>query len=333
MDLISFLVGSLFGVILTSIIFIFVYKLLSAKLELKLNKSTNESVLNTLQPLKEKIEEYQRTLGLNREKDIEHNAILRTELKHMIEMSRQMEEETKALTLALKGDVKAQGDWGEIILERTLEISGLENGREFSLQGNGMGLKGEEGNLLKPDAIIHLPGDNHVIVDSKVSLKSLKEENIKDLKKSLTSHIDGLSSKGYQKLDGLNSPEFVIMFIPLEGIMPIIFKEFPEILEYASRKNIVISTPISLLPILKTISGLWRLEKQNKNSVEIAKKAGQLYDKFVTLYDGLQSTGEMIARLQVSHQESLKRLSDGKGNILSRVDELKELGAKTSKEL
>lgn len=333
MDSMLFVYGFLLGILVTAIIFIVIYKYLASSLQLKLSETTQSTVSVTLNPLKERIEEYQKSLTLNREKDIEQNAVLRTELKNMVSMSQKLELETRDLTNALKGDVKAQGNWGEIILSRTLEISGLEKGREFTLQGEGLGLKDEEGNSFRPDAIINLPDENHIIIDSKVSLKSLSEENSKDLKRSLTNHIDGLSAKSYQKLDGINSVDFVIMFIPLEGIMPILFREFPEILDYAARKNITIATPISLLPILKTISSLWRVEKQNKNGVEIAKKAGLLYDKFVLLYEGMQSTNDLIKKLSDSHNESLKRVSEGRGNLILKVEELRQMGAKTSKTL
>lgn len=314
-----FVYGMLVGIVLTSIIFLLVFK------------SARSGLDQTLLPFKEKIDAYNKTIVEFKEKNIEQSAILQTELKHVMEQAQKMELETRDLTTALKGDVKAQGDWGEFILERTLEISGMENGREFVLQGEGMSLRDTEGNLFKPDAVIHLPNQSHIIVDSKVSLKSLKEENIKDLKKSLTSHIDGLSKKSYDKLPGINSPGFVVMFIPLESVMPIIFKEFPEILDYASRKNIILATPISLLPILKTVMSLWRIEKQNENAELIASRAGLLYDKFVVLYEGMQDTQKAIKRLADSHEASLKRISEGSGNILNRIDELKELGAKTSK--
>lgn len=328
-----FVYGILVGILLTSIIFIFVYKALSKSFELQVKESAKVGLDQTLLPFKEKIDDYNRSLIDFKEKNIEQNAILQNELKHMMEMAKKMEVETRDLTHALKGDVKAQGDWGEIILSRTMEISGLEEGREFILQGKGLGLTDDEGNRFQPDLIINLPSNGHIIVDSKVSLKALSEENYKDLKKSLISHIDGLSKKAYQKLDGLNSPDFVIMFIPLEAVMPVIFSEFPEVLDYAAKKNITLATPISLLPILKTISSLWRVEKQNQNGVEIAKKAGLLYDKFVILYEGMQSTNDLIRKLADSHETSLNRLADGKGDVLSRVEELRQMGAKTSKEL
>jgi len=326
-----FVYGILVGIALTSIVFIFVYRILSKSFGIQVKESTQSGLDQTLLPFKEKIDDYNKSLIDFKEKNIEQNATLQNELKHMMDMAKKMEFETRDLTHALKGDVKAQGDWGEVILSRSMEISGLEEGREYVLQGKGLGLKDEDGNRFQPDLIVNLPSNGHIIVDSKVSLKSLQEESFKDLKKSLISHIDGLSKKAYQKLDGLNSPDFVIMFIPLEAIMPVMFREFPEILEYAAKKNITLATPISLLPILKTISSLWRVEKQNTNGVEIAKKAGLLYDKFVVLYEGMQSTNDLIKRLSDSHEDSLKRLHDGKGDVISKVEELRQMGAKTSK--
>ena len=164
-------------------------------------------------------------------------------------------------------------------------------------------------------------------------MKSLYQKDFKELKRSLTKHIDDLSNKAYQKLEGLNSPDYVIMFLPVESIMPILFEEFPEILDYAANKNITIATPISLMPILKTVSSLWRVDSQDKNGVEIAKKAGLLYDKFSALYESLKKTSDYIDRLQTTHTDSLKKLSEGRGNLLSKVQELKEMGAKTTKSI
>lgn len=328
-----FIYGILVGVFLTTIIFFFVYKILSKSFESKVQDSAKAGIGETLLPFKEKIDDYNKSIIEFKEKNIEQNATLQNELKHVMDLTRRMELETKDLTQALKGDVKAQGDWGEYILERSLEISGLERGREFVLQGEGLGLKDSDGNSFRPDAIVHLPNKSHIVIDSKVSLKSLHEENTKELKKSLTAHIDGLSKKGYQKLEGLTSPDFVVMFIPLEAIMPILFREFPDILEYAAKKNIVLATPISLLPILKTIVSLWRVDKQGENADEIARKAGLLYDKFSGLYDDLQKTRDIIKRLGDTHDASLNKLAEGKGNLLGKVEELRTLGAKTSKEI
>jgi DNA recombination protein RmuC len=296
-------------------------------------QATQTSLDNSLSPFKDEINEYKRSLDLTREKNIENTASLKNQIQNMMLLSQTMKDETRDLTHALKGDVKSQGNWGEIILERSIEISGLQKGREYTLQGEGLGLKGDDGNHYMPDAIIHLPNSLHIIIDSKVSLKSLYQEDHKELKRSLTKHIDDLSSKAYQKLKGLSSPDYVIMFLPLESIMPILFTEFPEILDYASKKNITLATPISLLPILKTVGSLWRVDSQDKNGVEIARKAGLLYDKFVSLYEGLKETDEAIGRLQKTHKDSLKRLSEGKGDLISRVDELKQMGAKTTKSI
>jgi DNA recombination protein RmuC len=328
-----FVYGVLVGIILTSIVFIFVYKILSKSFEAKVQESAQSGLGQTLLPFKEKIDDYNKAIIEFKEKNIEQSAILQTELKHVMEQTQRMELETKDLTAALKGDVKAQGDWGEFILERALQISGMESGREYVLQGKGLGLKDHEGSSFKPDAIIHLPNNSHIVIDSKVSLKSLHQEDYKELKKSLTSHIDGLSKKGYQKLEGMNSPDFVIMFMPLEAIMPVIFREFPELLEYAAKKNIVLATPISLLPILKTIVSLWRIDKQGENAEEIARKAGLLYDKFAGLYEDLQKTKDIIKRLGESHEASLNKLGEGRGNLLGKVEELRTLGAKTSKDI
>lgn len=321
----GFLAGALFCLVITFLFF----KIIKNSVV----STTKSSLQDSLTPFKEDIIDYKKSLDLTREKNIENTASLKNQIQNMMVLSQTMKAETRDLTQALKGDVKSQGNWGEIILERSIEISGLQKGREYTLQGEGLGLKADDGTHYKPDAIIHLPNNLHIIIDSKVSLKSLYQEDYKELKKSLTKHIDDLSSKAYQKIEKLTSPDYVILFIPLESIMPILFSEFPEILEYAAKKNITLATPISLLPILKTVGSLWRVDAQDKNGIEIARKAGLLYDKFVILYDGLKDTSEAIDRLQKSHAESIKRLHDGRGNIISRVEELREMGAKTSKNL
>jgi DNA recombination protein RmuC len=326
---VEFIYGFITGALLSIVVFFILLRLIKGSFV----STTKETVDNSLEPFKNEITEYKKSLDLNREKNIESSASLKSQIQSMMLLSQTMKEETRDLTQALTGDVRSQGNWGEIILERSIEVSGLQKGREYTLQGSGLGLKDDDGNHYKPDAIIHLPNALHLIIDSKVSLKSLYQENYKELQKSLTKHIDDLSSKAYQKLKGVTSPDYVIMFLPLESIMPILFTEFPEIIDYASKKNITLATPISLLPILKTVGSLWRVDSQDKNGIEIARKAGLLYDKFVTLYEGLKETDEAIERLQRSHKDSLKRLNDGKGNLVSRIDELKEMGAKTTKSL
>ena len=325
----EFIYGFLLGTASSLVIGFIIFKLLKGGIE----KTTSSSVEKSLTPFQNEISEYKKSLDLTREKNIENTTALRTELHNMMLLSQKMEKETQSLTLALKGDSKTQGDWGEIILTRSLELAGLKEGREFNLQGNGLQLKDDEGNLFKPDAIINLPNDLHIIIDSKVSLKSLVNEDHKELKKSLQRHIDDLSSKAYQKIEKLNSPDYVIMFLPLESILPIIYSEFPELLDYAAKKNITLSTPITLLPILKTVGSLWRVDDQNKNGDEIARKAGLLYDKFVSLYDGLKQTSDYINKIQDSHNASLKRLSEGRGDLISKVEELKEMGAKATKSI
>jgi DNA recombination protein RmuC len=324
-----FFYGLIAGIGITLIVFWFVQKMIAKSYDLR----AKEGLDQTIAPFRERIDEYHRSLLEFKDKSIEQSAVLQTELKHVMQMAQKMESETRDLTQALKGDVKAQGDWGEFILERSLEIAGLVNGREYVLQGAGMNLRDTQGNLFKPDAVIHLPGNAHIIVDSKVSLKGLQEQDLKEIKRSLTAHIDQLSAKAYQKLEGISGPDFVMMFIPLESIMPLIFREFPEILEHAAKKNIVLTTPISILPILKTIVSLWRLDNQNKNADEIAKRAGLLYDKFVGFYQDMQKTQELFKKASDSHNEALKKLSEGQGNIIGKVEELRTLGAKTSKEL
>jgi len=240
--------------------------------------------------------------------------------------------------------VKTQGNWGEIILERILEESGLRKGIEYETQGRGMGLKSEEGSTSKPDFIIKLPENKHVIIDSKVSLINYermissetdeqRQRYLKALNNSIKVQIDDLHKKNYQDLKGLNSPDFVMLFIPIEGVFAAIMQNDNTIYQYAYNKQIVIVSPSTLLATLRTIAFIWRQENQTKNAMEIARQSGNLYDAFVRLLEDLEKVGSNIDRASNSYQDAVKKLSTGKGNLIARVENIKKLGAKTSKQI
>lgn len=270
--------------------------------------------------------------------DLKDRENLRGKIDIMINSASKIEKEASTLSSALKSDVKFQGAWGEMILENILELSGLEKGREYSLQST---LKDDDANSYRPDAIIFLPNNSQIIIDSKVSLKAYfdyinlgqTDTALKDLKKSVQTHIDQLSKKNYQNLQGVNSPDFVYLFVPVEGVYALMLKEFPQLIDESLKKNIVLASPVNLIANLKTVASLWRFEKQSKNAEEMAQKAGSMYDKFSAVYDDVEKMGVCLNRAQTIHDDLLKKIGSGKGNLLARAEELRALGAKTSKDL
>jgi DNA recombination protein RmuC len=241
--------------------------------------------------------------------------------------------------------VKAQGAWGEVILEKILEESGLRKDKDYTLQGTDMGLRhAEHGGVLKPDVIINLPEDKHVIVDAKVSLTSYERycaaENdaeralhLKDFLLSLRNHVGGLEKRRYQDTDKLGTPDFVLMFLPIEGAYSLAVQEDPTLHSYAWDKKIVIVCPATLFATLRTIASVWRIELQNRNAQEIARQGGNLYDKIVSFVEDLQKLGDRINAARDSYEDAFKKLSTGQGNILKRAENLRALGLKTSKKL
>lgn len=293
-----------------------------------------------LKPFREKLHDFESKVEEIHEKDLRDRIKLQTEIERLGEISRMMGQETANLTKALKGDVKVQGNWGEMILERILESSGLRRGEEFILQGQGLGLRSEDGRVQMPDAIIVLPEDKHLIIDSKVTLTSyeryVNDPNETDLSvflDSIYSHVKNLSSKNYHLLDKLITPDYVMLFIPIEGAFMLAMQKDQELFEYAWDRNIVLVGPSTLLATLKTVSSLWRQQRQTKNSLEIARQAGALYDKFVGVAQDLDQMDQQVGKLQESLVLMRSRMLDGKGSLANRMEKLKELGAKTSKSL
>lgn len=345
-------IGFVTGVAATAALSIALFKILSKNQKNEFEKIAQDSVelgtLNSretletaLAPFRDRLMEYQKAIETYNLKGSENAAMLKNEMEHVMKATQKIEMEASSLTKALKGDVKVQGNWGEMVLEKVLEASGFQEGREYTSQGRGQGYKDVEGNSFRPDVVIHFPDGANMVVDSKVSLVSYeryissedheKEEHLKGLKSSVRKHVDDLSSKGYQALEGIESPDYVMLFIPIERVFSLLLAYDDAFLDYAWKKRIMVVTPVSFMSTLKTVQSLWKVERQNQNSKDIAKKAGLLYDKFQLFYEELLGIESDFAKTKDRFEKSLGRLKDGKGNLVSKAEELKELGAETSK--
>ena len=300
------------------------------------SKASLETVLN---PLQEKIKQFEKRVEETYDKESKERFSLAKEIKSLQELNSRISEEAVNLTNALKGDNKAQGSWGEFVLESILEKSGLVKGREYDVQ---VSLKAEDGSKSQPDVVVHLPESRDVIIDSKVSLKawdafcsSEDEENKADFLKqhvqSVRLHVKNLSGKGYQNLVGVNSLDYVLLFMPIEAAYSVVIQLDPELNQHAFERNIIFVGPTTLLTTLKTVHNLWRLVQQNQNANEIAKQAGNLYDKFVAFVGDLDEVGQRIDASKKSFDKAHNKLLSGRGNLIKRVENLKQLGAKTSK--
>jgi len=310
-------------------------------LDEKSSKFTEQNKLNItsiLNPLKEKIEVFEKKVSESQKESIGMHFALKEQLNSLKDLNIQMSKEAINLTKALKGDSKTQGDWGETQLEILLEKANLVKDIHFTTQG---GYRDEDGGLKKPDFIINLPDNRHLIVDSKVSLTNYEayfnEENEKQkgvyLKKhieSIRKHIKELSDKKYESLYEINSPDYVLMFVPIEPAYLLALSNNNQLYLEALDKNVVLVSTSTLLATLSTVSSMWRQENQKKNVLEIANQAGRLYDQFVNLTDDLIKVGNQLKTVQGSYDISMKKLT-GKGNLIKKVEKIKELGAKTSK--
>jgi DNA recombination protein RmuC len=293
-----------------------------------------------LNPFREKMVEFQTKVEEMHLTDTKDRLKLHAEIERIVMTGQKMSVETENLTRALKGDVKLQGNWGEMILQKILEASGLRENHEFTLQGKDLKLKDEDGRTMMPDVIINLPENKHLIIDSKVSLVSYERyingENEADLSEffdSLYEHVKGLANKKYQNLDKLVSPDYVMLFVPIEGAFVLSMQKDKELFNYAWERNIVLVSPSTLLATLRTVASLWKQERQSKNAQEIAKQAGALYDKFVGVADDLDGIQAQIRRVDEGFQDLKSKMITGKGSVASRMENLRELGAKNTKTL
>ncbi len=305
------------------------------------SESSHKNMSELLNPLKEKIETFEKKVEDTYQKGLKDQTDLRAELKKLHELNTKLGEEAGNLTRALKADSKQQVDCGEVVLERILERSVLIKNEEYFTQQTE---NNEEGKLLRPDVMIKLPEEKYLIIDSKVSLTAyeayISAENEKQKETALKRHLDSvkkhikeLRDKKYDNLKGVNTPDFVLMFMPVEPAFALAVQEDPELFNYAWEQRIVIVSPTTLLATLRTVASIWRHEKQTKHAMEIAQQGGRLYDKFVGFLTDLEKIGANIERARVSFDEAKKKLKTGRGNIINQLEKMKEMGAKATKSI
>ena len=320
------------------------FELLANKiLEEKSNKFTEqnkENIKQILNPLQEKIQVFEKKVEDSQKESISMHSALKEQLLGLKDLNQQMTKEATNLTKALKGDSKMQGNWGELVLERVLEKSGLEKDREYFVQQS---FTLEDGSRVMPDVVLHLPDNKKMIIDSKVSITDYNryinaedEDKAMYLKAHLNSikkHVEQLSAKNYQDLYDIESPDFVLMFIPIEPAFAVAINEDNTLYNKAFEKNIVIVTPSTLLATLRTIDTMWNNEKQQRNAIEIARQAGALYDKFEGLVKDLTGVGKKIDAAKSDYSAAMNKLVEGRGNLVTSVEKLKKMGAKAKKAL
>lgn len=305
------------------------------------NETSQKQMEGILNPLKDKIVDFEKKVEETYQKGKIDQTVLKEELKRLQEMNTKLGEEAGNLTRALKSDSKKQGNWGEVVLERILERSGLIKNEEYFLQQTATG---EDGKIYRPDVLIKLPENKHLVIDSKVSLTAFekyisaeendkKETALKQHLNSIRNHVKELSEKNYDHLAALNTPDFVLMFMPVEPAFGVAVQADPELFNFAWEKRIVIVSPTTLLATLRTVASIWRHERQTRNALEIAKQGGKLYDKFEGFLKDLEKVGVNIDRAKEAYGDAHKKLVSGRGNLVGQVEKLKELGAKATKAL
>ncbi len=307
----------------------------------KFTETNKENIDQILSPLKERIHEFEKKVEEVYDKESKERFNLKEEVKRLSELNKEINQSAVNLTNALKGEAKTQGNWGEMILENILERSGLIKNREYFTQSS---FTNDNGKRLQPDVIVKYPGDKSIIIDSKVSLTayeryvSANDENEREqaLKQhiiSIKNHVKELSEKSYQNIYDIKTLDFVMMFIPIEPSYLAAIKADDNLWNYAYEKRVLLISPTNLIAALKMVSSLWQQEYQGRNAIEIARQSGDLYDKFVGLTDDLIDLGKKFNQTQNVYQNTMKKLSEGKGNLVSRVEKIKKLGAKTQKSI
>lgn len=308
----------------------------------KFTAANQKNIGEVLNPLKEKIQLFEKKVEDTYQKGLKDQTELKAELLKLHDLNSKISEEANNLTKALKGDVKKQGNWGEVVLERILERSGLNEGEQgYQKQFSDTS---EDGKRIFPDIVINLPDNKHIIVDSKVSLiayeravnadtETKRATFIKEHLLSLKAHIKGLSDKHYQTASKLNSPDFVLLFIPIESSFSVAIQEDQELFSFAWDQKVVLVSPSTLLATLRTISSIWQQENQTKNAIEIAKQSGNLYDKFVGFIADMENIGKNLDTTRKTFDSALNKLHVGSGNLVKRVEKIRKLGAKATKEI
>jgi DNA recombination protein RmuC len=313
-------------------------------LEEKTQKFTDQNKTRLdeiLKPLGEKIREFEKKVEETYDKESKQRFSLEKEVRNLAELNLRISEDAQNLTSALKSDTKKQGNWGELVLERVLESSGLVKGLEYDRE---FATRSGEGDLYRPDVIVNLPDNKHIIIDSKVSLVAYndfvnadtQEERDKFLKLHLLSirnHVKLLSEKNYAGLEAFDTPDYVLLFLPIESSFSIAVQNDLELFHYSWDKNVVIVSPTTLLATLRTVASIWKHEKQELNAQDIARRSGDLYDKFVGFLEDLLDIGTRLDQAKKSYDQSVNKLHTGKGSLISRVEKIRTLGAKTTKQL
>jgi len=313
-------------------------------LEEKSKRFTEQNKTNLdqiLKPLNERIKEFEKKVDETYDKEAQQRFSLKEEVKRLAELNQQISKEANSLTKALKGESKTQGNWGEIILESILERTGLRKGNEYFVQESFLV---EGGKRYQPDVIIHYPGDRSIVIDSKVSLTAyetymsvdenpVKEQALKAHLVSVKNHINELASKNYQDIESIKTLDFVVLFLSVEPAYLLAIQHEPNLWSYAYEKRILLISPTNLIAVLKMIESLWKQEYQNRNVLEIANQGGALYDDFVRLSENLIKLGRKIEDASVHYKDTMKKISEGRGNLVSRVEKLKALGVKAKKNL
>ncbi len=314
-------------------------KILDEK-SLKFTEQNQKNIKHILNPLQEKIQLFEKKVEESQKENISIHSALREQLLNLQNQNLKITKEAENLTKALKGDSKMQGNWGELVLEKVLEKSGLEKDREYTVQKS---FTREDGSRVLPDVVINLPDGKKMVIDSKVSLtdyerfvnaeEDLQENFLKNHINSLQKHVDQLSSKKYEDLYDMESPDFVLMFVPIETAFSVAINQDPALYNKAFEKNIVIVTPSTLLATLRTIDTMWNNEKQQRNAIEIARQAGALYDKFEGFVTDLTRVGKKMDEAKNEYRGAMNKLVEGRGNIIISIEKLKKMGAKAKKSL
>jgi len=317
-------------------------KILDEK-SVKFTEQNKENIKQILNPLQEKIKLFEDKVDKTHKESIDYHAALRQQIIGLKDLNEQMSKEAINLTKALKGDSKTQGNWGELILERVLEKSGLEKDREYVLEKS-FSTNDEHKIRLRPDVIINLPDSKKMVIDSKVSLTAYeqyvnsededqKNQYLKEHIASLNRHVSQLSEKKYEDIYEIESPDFVLLFVPVEPAFAVAINSDNQLYNKAFEKNIVIVTPATLLATLRTIDSMWQNEKQQRNAIEIARQAGALYDKFEGLVTDLTKVGKKMDEAKTEYKGAMNKLVEGRGNLITSVEKIKKLGAKAKKSL
>jgi len=305
-----------------------------------LNKTNKTSIDQIVQPLKEKLQQYNQLLTDFREKDVKERSTLSAELKQLQELNKQLSHDAQNLAGALKNDSKIQGNWGEMVLERILEKAGLEKNITYKTQVSTV----TEAGRVRPDVVVFLPENRHLIIDSKVSLSAFerlvnaeddtsRERALNEHLTSVKNHITNLAQKNYETGETLNSPEFIFLFMPVENALSLALQYDSTLQDLAWKNRIVLVTPATLMATLMTVANLWKIEKQNEFAQRVADETGKLYDKFVGLLESVNDVGQKIHGAQRSHEQLIKQLSEGRGDLISRAEKIRKMGISHKKSL